>query len=52
MAVSAEAEIARALERAAPKHITTCGHQKKVAVTNQRAMVPESAAPKHKATCQ
>ena len=31
----AEAESARVPERAAPKHISTCGHQKKEAVTNK-----------------
>ena len=35
MTVSTEAESARVPERAAPKHISTCGHQKKEAVTNK-----------------
>ena len=33
MAVSAKAERARATERAAQKHISTCGHQKKHRIT-------------------
>ena len=36
MAAVAETERARAPERAAPKHISTCGQQKKVAATNQK----------------
>ncbi len=35
MTVSTEAESARVPERAAPKHTSTCGHQKKEAVTNK-----------------
>ena len=34
MAVSAKAERARATERAAQKHISTCGHQKKRKITS------------------
>ena len=58
MAVSAKAERARAPERAAQKHISTCGHQKKHRITgghqkkvqkqNVQGRLRESGAEAHK----
>ena len=51
MAVSAKAERARAPERAAQKHISTCGHQKKEAVTNKPCQgARESSKPRNRPT--
>ena len=54
MAVSAKAERARAPERAAQKHISTCGHQKKHRITggHQKKEAVTNKSGGDKPTCQ
>ena len=54
MAVSAKAERARAPERAAQKHISTCGHQKKRKITggHQKKEAVTNKSGGDKPTCQ